>query len=109
MLGRWIRVTGTPFRAPQLSSAPHMTQPSSTPNTFTETSSAFDRPVPLHRLVYLAERGEVTIGRPDVDSYCIVDSHTAEVVRRLERGATRMRWPPGTRPSTTSGSTSSIS
>lgn len=65
-----------------------MTPPSSTPNTFTETSSAFDRPVSLHRLVYLAERGEVTIGRPDVDSYCIVDSHTAEVVRRLERGAT---------------------
>ena len=65
-----------------------MTQPPSTQNASTELGSAFGHPVPLHRLVYLAERGEVTIGRPDVDSYCIVDSDTADVVRRLEEGAT---------------------
>jgi hypothetical protein len=63
-----------------------MTQALSLANKAGETGSAFDRPVPLHSLVYLAERGEVTIGRTDVDSYCVVDSDTAEVVRRLEAG-----------------------
>jgi hypothetical protein len=51
---------------------------------------ASDRPVPLHRLVYLEEDGadEVTIGRPDVDRYCIVSPDAAATVRRLEAGDT---------------------
>jgi hypothetical protein len=65
-----------------------MTQPSPTPNASATIVSSFDRPVPLHRLVYLPERDEVTLGRVDVDSYCVVGPDTAEVVRRLEGGAT---------------------
>jgi hypothetical protein len=51
-------------------------------------SSSFDRPIPLHPLVYLPEGDQVTIGRADVDSYCIVAPDAAEVIRRLEAGAT---------------------
>lgn len=47
-----------------------------------------DRPVPLHPLVYLRDDDEVTIGRPDVDSYGIVGPDSAELIRRLEGGAT---------------------
>lgn len=46
-----------------------------------------DRPVELHPLVYLSEGDEVTVGRPDTDSYGIVDPETAELIRRLEAGS----------------------
>ncbi|WP_031163455.1 hypothetical protein [Streptosporangium roseum] len=47
-----------------------------------------DRPLPLHQLVYLADGEEVTVGRPDIDSYGIFPADGAEIVRRLEAGAT---------------------
>ncbi|GII77353.1 hypothetical protein Sru01_23350 [Sphaerisporangium rufum] len=47
-----------------------------------------DRPLPLHPLVYLADGEEVTVGRPDIDSYGIFPPDGAELVRRLERGDT---------------------
>lgn len=47
-----------------------------------------DRVVPLHPLVYLDEGDEVTIGRPETDSYAIFPPDGAEVVRRLGSGAT---------------------
>jgi hypothetical protein len=47
-----------------------------------------DRPLPLHRLVFLAEGDEVTIGRADIDSYAIFPPDGAELVRRLGAGAT---------------------
>ncbi|MEO3776552.1 hypothetical protein ABGB16_06820 [Micromonospora sp. B11E3] len=47
-----------------------------------------DRGVVLHPLVYLADGDEVTIGRPDIDSYGIFPPDGAEVVRRLAAGDT---------------------
>ncbi|MEV7966535.1 hypothetical protein AB0O34_11205 [Sphaerisporangium sp. NPDC088356] len=47
-----------------------------------------DRPLPLHPLVYLADGEEVTVGRPDTDSYGGFPPDGAELVRRLEQGAT---------------------
>jgi hypothetical protein len=47
-----------------------------------------DLPVTLHRLVRLPEGDQVTIGRPDVDSYIIVSLDGAEAIRRLEEGRT---------------------
>ncbi len=47
-----------------------------------------DRRVVLHPLVYLADGDEVTIGRPDIDSYAIFPPDGAEVVRRLAAGQT---------------------
>lgn len=47
-----------------------------------------DRVVPLHPLVYLDEGEEVTIGRPETDSYAIFPPDGAEVVRRLGSGST---------------------
>jgi hypothetical protein len=54
----------------------------------TELRTDHDRPVPLHRLVYFADRDEVTIGRTDIDSYAIFPPDGAELVRRLADGAT---------------------
>ncbi|MCW2879399.1 MAG: hypothetical protein JWQ95_3499 [Sphaerisporangium sp.] len=45
-----------------------------------------DRPLPLHPLVYLADGEDVTVGRPDTDSYGIFPPDGAELVRRLEEG-----------------------
>lgn len=47
-----------------------------------------DTPLRLHPLSYLADNGEVTIGRPDTDSYAIFPPDGAELVRRLQQGAT---------------------
>jgi hypothetical protein len=47
-----------------------------------------DAPVRLPPLVYLADGDEVTIGRPDTDSYGIFPPDGAAVVRRLAAGAT---------------------
>ncbi len=52
------------------------------------TGTDVDRAVPLHPLVYLTEGDEVTIGRPDTDSYAIFPVDGAEVVRRLADGST---------------------
>jgi len=59
-------------------------------NASSGSTSGFDpdRPVALHPLVYLAQDEEVTVGRPDVDAYGIVGLDSAEVIRRLESGAT---------------------
>ncbi|MFE2720782.1 hypothetical protein [Kitasatospora sp. NPDC059327] len=47
-----------------------------------------DRPVPLRRLVYLAEADEVTIGSPETDTYAVFPADGAELVRMLADGAT---------------------
>lgn len=52
------------------------------------TEFDLDRPVPLHPLVFLEDGDEVTIGRPDVDSYGIFPGEGAELVRRLAAGDT---------------------
>ncbi|WP_232533911.1 hypothetical protein [Plantactinospora sp. KBS50] len=54
----------------------------------TEVRYDLDRRVALHPLVYLADGDEVTIGRPDIDSYGIFPADGAEVVRRLADGNT---------------------
>ena len=54
-----------------------------------------DKPIPLHPLVYVPDGDEVTIGRRDVDSYAVFPADGAEVVRRLETGASPgevVRW-----------------
>ena len=47
-----------------------------------------DRPVALHPLTYLDEGSEVTVGRADVDSYCVLPADGAALLRELERGTT---------------------
>lgn len=47
-----------------------------------------DTPVSFPPLVYLVEGDEVTIGRPDIDSFGIFPPEGAAVVRRLEAGDT---------------------
>ena len=54
----------------------------------TEIRPDQDRPLALHRLVYLVDGEDVTIGRPDTDSYGIFPPDGAELVRRLEAGTT---------------------
>jgi len=60
-----------------------------------EISYAGDRALAIHPLVYYADSDEVTIGRPDIDSYAIFPPDGAELVRRLAAGATpdeAARW-----------------
>ncbi len=45
-----------------------------------------DRPATLHPLVFLDEGDEVTVGRPDIDSYCVLPADGAALLRELERG-----------------------
>jgi hypothetical protein len=55
----------------------------------------FNSPLLLQRLVYLQEGDEVTIGRPETESYAIFPPDGAELVRRLADGATpaqAARW-----------------
>ncbi|HKS49624.1 MAG TPA: hypothetical protein VJT49_31840 [Amycolatopsis sp.] len=47
-----------------------------------------DRPVHLYPLAYLDSDGEVTVGRPEIDSYAVLPADGAAVVRRLEEGMT---------------------
>ncbi|GAA0587119.1 hypothetical protein GCM10010172_85260 [Paractinoplanes ferrugineus] len=47
-----------------------------------------DRPVAMPPLVYLHEGDEVTVGRPDTDSYAVLPADGAELVRRLAAGMT---------------------
>jgi hypothetical protein len=44
------------------------------------------RPLALHPLTYLDEGSEVTVGRADVDSYCVLPADGAALLRRLEGG-----------------------
>jgi hypothetical protein len=53
-----------------------------------DTGYAGDRALAIHPLVYFADGEEVTIGRPDIDSYAIFPPDGAELVRRLAAGAT---------------------
>jgi hypothetical protein len=53
----------------------------------TDVEVRHDRPLAIHQLVYLADGDEVTIGRPDIDSYAIFPEDGAELVRRLAAGA----------------------
>lgn len=52
------------------------------------TEFELDRPVPLHPLVFLEDGDEVTIGRPDIDSYGMFPGEGAALVRRLVDGDT---------------------
>lgn len=45
-----------------------------------------DRPIALHPLVFLDEGDEVTVGRLDTDSYCVLPADGAALLRELERG-----------------------
>lgn len=54
-----------------------------------------DTPVRLHRLTFLDEGEEVTVGRPDVDSYCVLPADGAALLRELAAGRTprdATRW-----------------
>ncbi|GIE91013.1 hypothetical protein [Actinoplanes regularis] len=54
-----------------------------------------DRAVTMPPLVYLDEGDEVTVGRPDTDSYAVLPADGAELVRRLADGMTpraAARW-----------------
>ncbi|NUU20905.1 MAG: hypothetical protein HOV68_05225, partial [Streptomycetaceae bacterium] len=53
-----------------------------------ETTFDTDRPLDLHPLTYLDEGDEVTVGRPDVDSYAVLPADGAALLRELERGTT---------------------
>ena len=44
------------------------------------------QPVRLHELTYLDDGGEITVGRTDIDSYCVLPADGAAVLRRLESG-----------------------
>jgi hypothetical protein len=44
------------------------------------------RPVVLYDLTFLEEGDEVTVGRQDVDSYCVLPADGAALLRQLQRG-----------------------
>jgi hypothetical protein len=44
-----------------------------------------DCPVVLHPLTYLDEGAEVTVGRSDIDSYCVLPADGAALLRELEQ------------------------
>lgn len=53
----------------------------------------------FHRLTFVAEHGEVTVGRPDIDSYVSLPADGAELLRRLVEGmdtSEAARWYEGT-------------
>ncbi|AKU18259.1 hypothetical protein [Luteipulveratus mongoliensis] len=47
-----------------------------------------DLPVALYPLTYLEEGDEVTVGRVDIDSYCVLPADGAQVLRQLGSGKT---------------------
>jgi hypothetical protein len=54
-----------------------------------------DSPVRLYPLTFLDEGEEVTVGRADVDSYCVLPADGAALLRELEQGRTprdAARW-----------------
>ncbi|MGI8668060.1 MAG: hypothetical protein ACR2N4_18850 [Jatrophihabitans sp.] len=56
------------------------------PPADTDGRTDLDRPVALHALVFLDEGEDVTVGRPDTDSYCVLPADGAALLRELERG-----------------------
>ncbi|GGS46645.1 MULTISPECIES: hypothetical protein [Actinokineospora] len=63
--------------------------------TDVDVPARHDRPLALHELVYLEDGDEVTIGRPDTDSYAVFPVDGAAIVRRLAAGETpeqAQRW-----------------
>ena len=53
-----------------------------------EVLPVVDRSIALHSLTYLDEGDEVTVGRPDIDSYAILPPEGAALLRRLGEGMT---------------------
>jgi len=51
-------------------------------------TASLDQPVVLHELTYLDEGAEVTVGRPDIESYAVLPAEGAALLRRLAAGAT---------------------
>jgi hypothetical protein len=47
-----------------------------------------DRPLALHPLTFLDEGSEVTVGRADIDSYCVLPADGAALLRELAAGRT---------------------
>ena len=45
-----------------------------------------DRPVRLHQLTMLDEGDDVTVGRADIDAYCVLPADGAALLRELIRG-----------------------
>ncbi|MGP4027115.1 hypothetical protein [Actinomadura sp. 3N407] len=50
-----------------------------------------ERPVAVHPLAYRADRGEVTVGRTDIDSYAVFPADGAELIRELAAGSTPLQ------------------
>ena len=60
-----------------------------------QTLRDLDRPLALHALAFLDGGDEVTVGRPDIDSYCVLPADGAALLRRLAAGSTprqAARW-----------------
>lgn len=51
-----------------------------------DTVPDMDMPLPLHELTFLDEGKEVTVGRPDVDSYAVLPADGAALLRQLVTG-----------------------
>ena len=51
-----------------------------------EFSLDLERPVALHPLTFLDEGDEVTVGRSDIDSYCVLPADGAALLRELASG-----------------------
>ncbi|WP_370941984.1 hypothetical protein AB5J62_23020 [Amycolatopsis sp. cg5] len=52
----------------------------------TSGDTDLDRPVAVHPLTFLDEGDEVTVGRADIDAYCVLPADGAELLRRLAEG-----------------------
>lgn len=72
-------------------SVPDVVDPDASVVTATEAEPVvfdLDLPVRLHALTYLDEGEEVTVGRGDIDSYCVLPADGAALLRELEAGRT---------------------
>ena len=52
----------------------------------TGVDGRLELPVTLHALAFLEEGDDVTVGRPDTDSYCVLPADGAALLRQLVRG-----------------------
>lgn len=53
-----------------------------------QTERNLNRPLRLHSLAFLDGGDEVTVGRPDIDSYCVLPADGAALLRQLADGST---------------------
>lgn len=57
----------------------------------TDVDGSLGQPVMLHPLAFLDEGDEVTVGRLDIGSYCVLPADGAALLRELERGTSPLR------------------